>query len=202
MARELTFLIKQKQYSVVPVRIDRKKLYGWTDIIAMDENDRMCKLVNTDDTGTLIIPKGGTALGILSPQGEWFERAALKTVRQDGSEADIIPSSYSGIIPLKRKISIEEFLDFSITDFYQLDNKNGPLSQAIGADIYVFDYTYLDSYEATPAFLMVSEGVLFMLLGYKNQFDMLCLGECGVVHEDNDAIEVTDDDLDFSMFNS
>lgn len=200
MARQLTFRIKRKEYTVIPVKIDRKKLYGWTEIIALDEQGRTCNLVSTDDTGTLIIPKGGTALGMLSSDGKWVERTQLKTVRQDGSEAEIIPSSFSVIIPLKQKVTDEEFLDYSITDFYQLDNVPDDLLKAIGDDIYTFDYTYLDSYETTPAFLMVSDATLFMLLGYKNRFDMLCLGECSVVDDDDDYIEVTDDDIDFSMF--
>lgn len=200
MARQLTFRIKRKEYTVIPVKIDRKKLYGWTEIIALDEQGRTCNLVSTDDTGTLIIPKGGTALGMLSSDGKWVERTQLQTVRQDGSEAEIIPSSFSVVIPLKQKVTDEEFLDYSITDFYQLDNVSDDLLKAIGDDIYTFDYTYLDSYETTPAFLMVSDATLFMLLGYKNRFDMLCLGECSVVDDDDDYIEVTDDDIDFSMF--
>lgn len=200
MARQLTFRIKRKEYTVIPVKIDRKKLYGWTEIIALDEQGRTCNLVSTDDTGTLIIPKGGTALGMLSSDGKWVERTQLQTVRQDGSEAEIIPSSFSVVISLKQKVTDEEFLDYSITDFYQLDNVPDNLLKAIGDDIYTFDYTYLDSYETTPAFLMVSDATLFMLLGYKNRFDMLCLGECSVVDDDDDYIEVTDDDIDFSMF--
>lgn len=200
MARQLTFRIKRKEYTVIPVKIDRKKLYGWTEIIALDEQGRTCNLVSTDDTGTLIIPKGGTALGMLSSDGKWVERTQLQTVRQDGSEAEIIPSSFSVVISLKQKVTDEEFLDYSITDFYQLDNVPDNLLKAIGDDIYTFDYTYLDSYETTPAFLMVADATLFMLLGYKNRFDMLCLGECSVVDDDDDYIEVTDDDIDFSMF--
>lgn len=200
MARELKFRIKRKEYTLIPVKIDRKKLYGWTEIIALDEQGRECNLVSTDDTGTLIIPKGGTALGMLAPDGKWVERSQLKTVKQDGTEAEIIPSSFSVVIPLKEKVTDEEFLDYSITDFYQLNNVTDDLLKAIGGDIYTFDYTYLDSYEATPAFIMVSNGTLFMLLGYKNKFDMLCLGECSVVDEDDDYIEVADDDIDFSMF--
>ena len=65
----------------------------------------------------------------------------------------------------------------------------------------MFDYTYLDSYETYSAFLMVSENVLFMLVGYKNKFEYLCLGDCEVIDEDqDDYIEINDDDIDFSMF--
>lgn len=200
MARELTFKINKKEYNVTPEKIDRKKLYGWTEILALDEQGRECKLVTTDDTGTLIIPKGGTALAILTGEGDWVERNTLKTVDDEGKEAKLITSSFSLVIELKNKISEEEYLDFSITDYYQLNNAAAELIKAIGKDIYTFDYTYLDSYETTPAFLMVSDETLYMLIGYKNKFDMLCLGDCGNIDEDDDYIEVSDDDLDFSMF--
>lgn len=200
MPRELTFKIKKKEYNVIPEKIDRKKLYGWTDILALDEQGRECKLVNTDDTGTLIIPKGGTSLAILTGDGEWVDRSTLKTVKDDGTEAELITSSYNTVIELKNKVTEEEYLDYSITDYYQLNNVPAELLKAIGKDIYTFDYTYLDSYDTTPAFLMVADNTLFMLIGFKNKFDMLCLGDCGIVDEDDDYIEVTDDDIDFSMF--
>lgn len=198
MPRELVFQLKRKEYRTIPTKVDRKKLYGWTEILALDEEGRECKLVTTDQTGTLIVPKGGTAMAILSPRGEWVERSELKTVKEDGTPADIIPSSYSVVIKLSEKITEEEFLDYSITDFYELDNSE--LIKPVGKDIYRFDYSYLDSYESTPAFIMVAGESVFMMIGYRNKFDMLCLGDCEVVDDDDDYILIDDDDIDFSMF--
>ncbi len=200
MARNLTFKIKRREYQVIPTKIDRKKLYGWTEILALDENNEPCKLVNTDETGRFIIPKGGTGLGILSQEGQWIDRSLLKTVKQDGTPAPIIPSSFTTIIPLSKKVTMEEYLDYSITDFYQLSDVPEEMIKAIGEDIYTFEYSYLDSYEGTPAFLMISDDVLFMLVGYRNHFNMLCLGDCKQIDEDDDFIEIEDDDIDFSMF--
>ncbi|MCD8173061.1 MAG: hypothetical protein LUD76_06315 [Alistipes sp.] len=200
MPRELNFRIKRKQYSAVPVKVDRRKLYGWTEILALDEQGRPCDLVTTDQTGTLIIPRGGTAMAILSPQGGWVERSTQRTVRDDGTQAELVPSSYSVVIDLREKVSEEEFLNHSITDFYQITETPEGLLRAIGNDIYTFRYTYLDSYETTPAFLMASGGVLYMLIGYRNRFEMLCLGDCETVDEDDDDyIDVEDNDIDFSM---
>lgn len=201
MARELTFNLKKKKYTTVPVRVDRKKLYGWTEILALDENGDPCKLINTDNTGMLMIPKGGTSLGIFDNNGNWIDRSSLITVNADGSPAEVIPSSYSHTIELKDKVSEENFLDYSITDFYQLNTSND-LLKAIGKDIYTFEYTYLDSYDTTTAFIMMSDNTLFMLLGYENKFEMLCLGDCEISEEedDSDYIFIDDDDIDFSMF--
>lgn len=200
MPRQLIFKIKRKEYTVIPEKIDRKKLYGWTEIQALDEKGRECRLLTTDQTGTLIIPKGGSALGILSPEKNWVDRSGLKTVRLDGSPAALIHSSYSQVTSLKQKVKEEEFLDHSITDFYQLKGDIKEFVKVIGNDIYNFDYTYLDSYETVPAFILISEQVPFMLTGYRNKFEMLCLGDCENVTEDDDYIEINDDDIDFSMF--
>ncbi len=202
MARELAFIIKNKEYKANPVKIDRKKLYGWTKIVAVDDNGDECKLVSTDDTGTLIIPAGGTGLGMLSPEGKWVERSELTAVDNDGEAARLQASSFAGANKLEEKISVEEFLDHSITDFYELENSDKAFIKVIGNDIYMFEYSYHDSYEKSPAFLLVADGRLYMLTGYKNVFNMLCLGECGTPGEEEDLLDYDDstDNLDFTMF--
>lgn len=208
MPRQLTFSLKRKKFDTVPVKVDRRKLYGWTEIVAVDDNNNQCQLFSTDDTGAFIISRGGTGLGILSSEGRWVERSSLKTVREDGKPAKLIPSSFNTVTPLKKTVTEEEFLNYSITDFYQLTNASEQLIEAVGEDIYTFPYTYLDSYEASTAFLMAVDGngqekLLFMLIGVRNVFEMLCFGDCGEITEDyEDAFGYMedDDDLDFSMF--
>jgi len=82
-------------------------------------------------------------------------------------------------------------------------NVNNELVKAIGKDIYTFEYSYLDNYEGSPAFLMVSDNTLYMLIGIVNNFEMLCFGDCGNVDDtEDDTFQIEDDDnLDFSMLN-
>lgn len=201
MPRELTFKLKKKEYAVVPVKVDRRKLYGYTEILALDDNGDPCNLVTTDESGQFIIEKGGTGLGILTPSGEWADRSQLKYVTDNGKPAELIKSSFNVVNNLSDKVSIEEYLDYNITDFYELTNADEAFIKAIGDDIYKFTYSYLDNFEGSTAFLMVSGGTLFMLIGLLNKFEMLCFADCGD-HDDNEdyTIEIEDDDLDFSMF--
>jgi hypothetical protein len=157
MARELTFLVEDKEYTISPTKIDRKKLYGWTENVAYDDEGEECKLVSMDESGTLIIPKGGIALGILSDNGFWVQRSELKAVYEDGTPAEMIVSSYNTQNELSKKVSIEEFLDYSIKSFYQLDGASDELVNLIGDDIYSFIYSYRDSYEGKTAFILTSE---------------------------------------------
>jgi len=194
-------MIKKKEYAAAVMKVDRKKLYGWVEIVAVDDNGDPCELLTTDEAGSVLIPKGGTGLGILSPDNEWVERSELIAVKPDGSKAEPVPSSYNKVIELKEKVTTDQFLDYSITDFYQLSGADEAFIKTIGQNIYTFSYSYLDSYEGSPAFLMVSDGVPFMLIGVANNFEMLCFGDCGDIDDTEDeTFQIEDnDELDFSM---
>ena len=203
MAKEMKFAIGGKEFAAEPVKIDRKKLYGWSEVHAFDDDGNECVLVSTDSSGTIIIPKGGVGLGVLSASGKWVERRSLKTVNTDGSDAEIAPSSYNVVNALTRKATEEELLDCSITAFYHMQATDELIS-AIGSDIYRFDYCYRDSYETSPAFLLTSEldgkKELFLMVGKENEFDFIGLAELAVADDEDAAEEEESDDIDFGMF--
>jgi hypothetical protein len=201
MARNLTFSIGDATYGVVPAKVERGKLYGWSETVALDDDGNECKAVSMDETGTLIIPKGGLGMGILSEDREWVDRSSLRFVTLDGQDAPLIKSSYEGVIALEREVGAEEFLDHSITAIYQLAGADPELVGAVGEKIYAFTYSFRDSYEGSPAFVLASGGVLFMLVGYSTVFEMLSLNEVGAIEpEENEAGDGDDDDeIDFSM---
>jgi len=202
MAKLLSFTIGKEEFTAEPVKIDRKKLYGWSEIHAFDDNENECMLVSTDASGTIIIPKGGISLGIESNDGKWVERSRIKTVSADGSDRVMTPSSYNRVNALTEKVTDEEFLDCSITSFYYLANSKPELLDAIGDDIYKLDYCYRDSYETDPAFLLVSEvkgkKELFMFVGTPNDFEFIGLNE--ITAEELDDDEEESDEIDFGMF--
>jgi hypothetical protein len=206
MARELTFITGDREYTASPTKIDRKKLYGWTENIALDDEGNECKLVSTDESGTLIIPKGGIALGIISDDGFWTPRSELKAVYEDGSSAELIPSSYSVPIELSKKASVEEFLNYSIKAFYQLSGADDEFIDFIGDNIYSFTYCYRDSYEGKTAFLLTAgdkgkDKNLFMMIGALNEFEMLGITQISVIEEETEEEEEEEDtEIDFSMF--
>ena len=206
MARTLTFSINDAEYRAVPTKIDRKKLYGWTEILALDDLGNECKMVSTDESGTFIIPKGGTGLGILSADGNWMKRSQLQAVKENGEPADVIASSFNVTIRLEQKVTPEEYLDHSITSAYQMDDVDAALVEAIGDDIYTFSYNYRDSYDGSPAFLLTADDPekgkrLFLMIGALNRFEMLRLEESGIIEETEEVSDADDsDEIDFSMF--
>lgn len=38
MAKELVFKLAGTDYGAAPVKLERKKIYGWTDVVATDRN--------------------------------------------------------------------------------------------------------------------------------------------------------------------
>lgn len=202
MPRQLTFKIGNDEYTTSPVKIDRRKLYGWAELSAADDNGQPCELLTADETGKYIIPLGGTGNGILSPEGRWVERSELVAVEPGGEPAKLFRSSFDAPNELRDKVAPQEFLDYDITDFYRLAEASDDMLKAVGDNIYRFEYTYNDSYEPSPAFVVASGGVLFLLVGIKNAFEWLCFGDCETIDDDleEEALETGDGDIDFSMF--
>jgi len=100
MAKNLSFTLDGAEYFAAPVKIERKKLYGWSEVIALDDEGNECSLVTVDETGSFIIPKGGTGMGILAPDGKWADRSSLKAVDAEGKDAPLVPSSFDAPVVL------------------------------------------------------------------------------------------------------
>lgn len=56
MARNLTFAVAGGTIAAEPVKIDRTKLYGWTETVALDGAGNPCELALIDRSGTTLIP--------------------------------------------------------------------------------------------------------------------------------------------------
>ncbi len=202
MARELNFKIKDKTYALSPSKIERKKLYGWTETVALDDDGEPCKLVTVDESGGTIIPQGGIVLGVLDNNFCLVDKTDLVAVDDSGNSVPILPSSFSETIELKDMATVEEFLDHVISSVYELTGiENCPeFLQEISDKIYTFTFNYREGYEGTPAFVFESGGKAFLLAGMKNNFPFVGLEELGYLEEaqDEDASEGSDD-IDFGM---
>jgi hypothetical protein len=192
----MTFQLDGAEYPVSPVKVDRKKLYGWSETIALDDEGRECKSVTMDESGTFIIPPGGLGLGLLSPDGLWVERSSLKAVREDGSDAVPVPSSYAAPVQLGAVVDADELYNYNITSVYELDGAEDLVS-AVGDKIFTFTYSYRDSFEGSSAFVLAAQGALFLLTGFKSEYEMLALTEAAVIDELEEEEEVSDE-LDFA----
>ena len=59
MAKELIFKLSGVDYNAAPVKLERKKIYGWTNTIATDKNGDVCDSAYLSPDDSLVIPSGG-----------------------------------------------------------------------------------------------------------------------------------------------
>ena len=121
MARELTFKLAGSDYSAAPVKLERKKIYGWTSIVATDRAGDVCNSVYLSPDDSLIIPSGGLKQATVDSNGRWVEKSELTAYSADGTEAlSVVPSSFDAPIELSAKATPEEFLDDLVTHGYAM----------------------------------------------------------------------------------
>lgn len=197
MAKELKFTIAGTEYGAAPVKLERKKIYGWSDLVATDKSGDVCDAVYLSIDDALLIPSGGYKQGTVDDSGRWVEKSELTACDEDGNPLPQLVSSFDVTIELKDKVSVEQFLDNDWESVYQLMNPD--LASVVGNDIYVFDFCYRAGVNHNDGYLMNTPGGLFLFAGDKQEFPLLSLAELTVIDE-VEEVEEEIDELDFSMF--
>jgi hypothetical protein len=59
------------------VKLERKKIYGWTNIVATDRSGEECGSAYLAPDDALIIPSGGLKQGTVDSDGRWIEKSEL-----------------------------------------------------------------------------------------------------------------------------
>ena len=77
MAKELIFKLGDKEYAASPVKLERKKIYGWTDKVATDRNGEICVPAYLSIEDVLIIPSGGLKQASVNKEGKWLDKSEL-----------------------------------------------------------------------------------------------------------------------------
>ena len=198
MAKELIFQLSGTAFPASPVKLERKKIYGWTDTVATDRDGEVCKSAYLSPDDSLIIPAAGLKLATVDAEGRWVDKSELKAFSEDGEhELPILPSSFDSPIELKTKASIEEFLDNDWESVYQLVNPE--LAAAVGDDIFKFEFSFRGGVNRNDGYLMNTPGGLFLFAGDKQDFQMLSLADETTIDDTENPVEEGLDDLDFSM---
>lgn len=201
MAKTLNLVLSGKVYALAPTKVERKKLYGWTEVRVTAPNDTICRQAGLDSNGVTIIPKGGTKMAQLREDGQWMDKDDLHAIHADGRLAEVVASSFEADIILNTRVSAETLLDRVITSVYQLDGEGmSELAAALGNDIYMFPFSYRGGYESADGFLLSNGTVPFIFVGTTVQFDFIGLEEQAILDEVENETETEEDDLDFSMF--
>ena len=198
MAKELQFSLAGNAYAAAPVKLERKKIYGWSDLVATDKQGDVCEKAYLLPDQALLIPSGGYKQGTVDDNGLWVDKSSLTAYDKEGNVMPEYASSFDSVIELKQKVTAEEFLDNDWESVYQLVNAD--LAAAIGNDIYKFEFFYRTGANHNDGYLLNTPGGLFLFAGDKQEFPLVTLAEQGVIDETEDEVEEEIDELDFSMF--
>jgi hypothetical protein len=203
MARALEFRMEGQTWKAGIDKVDRTALYGTIDVETRDKSGARCNVATLASDGRTLIPAGGTALGYVSPKGEWLERSELVAVDVRGTKVNTVPSSFDAPIDLETQTTIDRFLDHSIRSAYLLDLTEAvpaKLKAALDAGtIFKFDFSYRGGANSDPAFLMKgADNALWMLVGDDNNINFVGLAQAAGPAED-DAADADSDDLSFDM---
>lgn len=202
MAKELQFTLNDKLFSLEVLKLERKKLYGWTDKVAVNAKDEPCKTVSFMEDEGVLLPKSSSGLGSVNEKGNWVDKSELIAYDESGEEAPLVPSSFDAPILLDTKITEEELLEHNITSVYSLQGEElypDFIEYTKNIDgIYTFEFNYRADYEGDPAFLVENEGELFVMVGKKTTYGFVGLEETAVLDEDEENGEELDE-FDFGM---
>ena len=198
MAKELIFKLFDTWFAATPVKLERKKVYGWTETIATDKNGEACVSAYLSPDDSLVIPSGGIKQATVDSDGRWIDKSELIAYSEDGeNKLPILPSSFDAPIELNAKATIEEFLDNDWESVYQLVNPE--LATAVDDDIYKFEFNFRGGTNHNDAYLLNTPEGLFLFAGDKQEFPLVSLAEETTI-DDNEEPEEEIDELDFSMF--
>lgn len=201
MAKNLNLVLGGATFALAPTKIERKKVYGWTELRVVDADGNICRQAGLDSNGTTIIPKGATKIGMLREDGNWMEKEELVAQHADGTMAEAVASSFDGEITLNRKVEKEYLLDRIITSVYQLDGDGAAdLAKAIGNNIYAFPFSCRGGYANADGMLLSNGTTPFIFVGEKAEFEMIGLEQEAVLDEPEEEVTMEEDELDFSMF--
>ena len=203
MPRTLSFNLAGNQIDFEMHKVDRSRLYGFKELLVLDEDGNPCELNTLAEDGKTLIGKGGTGIGYLDADRNWVEKSDLTAVDITGIEIEPVPSSFSAPIELHEKADTEEFLNHNIRLIYRLESE--ALDETLAKEladgaIFKFPYSFRGGLEADAGFLMHNEtGEIFFLVGDSSSVEYVGLQQAAPTSSEATGDSSVDDMMDFGM---
>jgi len=166
-------------------KIDRGKLYGSVDTLALDEQGRPCELATLLTDGRTLVGKGGRAVAFLTPDGQWLDRKELRAVDLDGQPIPPVGSSFAEPVEVARQATAEDYLSHHIKAVYRLVTaaaEDAAVQALVGelraGAIYTFPFSWRGGVTADVGFLLAgADGNLFLALGQPTRLHFVGLAD-------------------------
>jgi hypothetical protein len=204
MPRTLSFNHGGNQIDFEMHKVDRSRLYGFKELLVLDEDGEACELNTLAEDGKTLIGKGGTGIGYVDADGNWIEKSNLTAVDLEGNQIDPVASSFSAPVELSDKADAEDLLNHNIRLIYRLESE--ALDEALGSAlaegaIFKFPYSFRGGLEADAGFLMHNDsGEIFFLVGDPSSVEYVGLQQAAATATEATGDDTSADDLmDFGM---
>lgn len=203
MPRPLVLVLDGEEFSISLKKIDRESLYGSVEIEAFDEKKRPAEIKVLAADGNTLIDKGGTALEMVTVQGDSIERSEIVTVDREGKELKPVRSSFGQANPIQ-PAEINDYLSLIVKSVYMIDAaEDGSIDllcdHLSDGKIFSFPFSYRDGIDPDQAFLIGNaKKEAFMIIGQQATVQYLKLNQAATL----DALEeeeVSADDLSFDL---
>jgi len=196
MAKALNFKYQDHTFSANIEKVDRKKIYGYTQVEYKNENGELCSLANVTSDGMSILPSGCTGIVTVNEDGKFIGRSELQVVDTEGNPLTKIPSVFDNEAIELTEASIEDYLDINVKSIYQLSFLDDSIKQALDkSKVLSFKFNYRADYQQDDAFLVCRDDNYFVVTGFKVEFDFVGLDEQFV----EPVMEEVSDEMDFGM---
>ena len=197
MAKEFTFILGGSTFAAAPLKLERKKIYGWSSLIATDRDGHICTAAYISPEDSLMIPSGAAKMATVDEDGIIVKKSDLVAFDAEGKELEAVPSSFDSPIELTKTATNEEFLDHEWASVYQIQNPE--LAVGVGTQVFTFPFSYSGGTTLQEGFLMNCPAGLFLFAGSPVDFTPVALGEEAVIDDTEEEVVDDIDDLDFSM---
>ena len=204
MPKPIRFSHVGKQLCFQMEKVDRSKLYGYKELLVLDEHQQQCELATLADDGKTLVGKGGTGIGQLTADGKWTDKTQLRPIDLEGKEITPVPSSFAAPIDLKEETTIDDYLDHNIRLVYRLvvDSASETEEELFSAlkqgAILKFPYSFRGGLEADVGFLLMnSDNQIFFVVGERTIVEFVGLQQVAPAVAPD--AEQEGDLMDFSM---
>ena len=199
MARKVKFSLSDITLSGEIIKVNREKIYGWSEVEVYDKHSSKCELAGLVD-GQYIIPSGYSSLVTLNEKGDTISKNELIGFDNSGNKVDLVPSIYDQEILLKES-SIDEYLSLSVKSVYQLkiEEDKSNVIKKLNGKVFYFVFNYRADFEGDDAFLITNENEIFIVTGKLTKFEFIGLEEGDKLLSHDSSVD-EDDEINFAMF--
>ena len=200
MARKAELSINGQSFLAEFLKVDRKKIYGWSTVEVFDEQGSECRMADLAE-GCHVLPSGSSALVTLNTNGETVSKSTLIGVDAQGNKVQMVPSIYDQTVML-READMDEYFSLAVKSVYQLkieELPDGIMDDLKSGKIYYFIFNYRADYEGDDAYLLSNGTDVFAITGKCSDFEFMGLNdnEQELIVDEEPMVE---EDMDFAMF--